>query len=226
MLPLSALPHLATLDLSSNRVVRLAAGVFRGLRHLRSLHLSHNRLSFMQRQSFLGLQHLERLGLARNDLSSRWLGGQVFHHLGALTWLDLTGNRLTSLAPLLAPLPLLRHLHASHNHLESLGSLAGLPHLEELLLGHNSLTRLETLASYGLRRLDLGHNKLERIGGALVNLTLLTNLNLRGGCVCSMERIRGALANLTLLTNLNLRGGCVCSMMRIGGALAQPHPAH
>ena len=63
-----------------------------------------------------------------------------------------------------------------------------LPLPQTLVLCYNELTRLEGLEGLGqLRLLDLSHNSLRKVEGALKGLTSLTHLDLASNQVLKLE---------------------------------------
>ena len=135
----ASLPHLTDLDLSHNRLPSLPGGVFGGLAFLVNLDLSHNLLSILPGGVLGGLAHLAGL-----DLSHNLLVGIPDGVLGAgimvgLLHLDLSHNKITSLAP-----------DTTH-----VAALPGRP--PGPMPGARGLSRLETL--------DLSFNPLDQGAG-------------------------------------------------------------
>jgi Leucine-rich repeat (LRR) protein len=145
--PLANLPHLASLDLSHNRLATLP--VFRAANNIRRLEVNFNRLG---------------------DL--RWLGAQDFT---ALQTLSLAHNEIAGIGPV-PQLAELRELDLRGNHVSDIHFLRSLPGLEMLDLGGNTIADLTGIdAGDGLRRLFLDRNSITDIGplAGLDNLEVL-----------------------------------------------------
>lgn len=145
--PLANLPHLASVDLSHNRLTTLP--VFRAANNIRRLEVNFNRL---------------------HDL--KWLGAQDF---AALQLLSLAHNEIAAIdaVPQLAEL---RELDLRGNRVSSIRFLRSLPDLETLDLGGNRIADLTGIdVAFGLRRLFLDRNAITDIGplAGLGNLEVL-----------------------------------------------------
>ena len=130
--------------------------------------------------------------------------------LSALIFLDLYGNRLTSLEGLSsAALPSLRVLMVGRNKIRSLAGLRGGPPRLDVLDAHgNELEDLSGLESCGqLRVLNLASNNLRRLGAPVRGLCNLTELNLRRNALSEVADLGG----LTSLQRLNLSGNALAS---------------
>lgn len=139
---LGAIPHLSTLDLTGNQLIHLPPKVF--------------------------VHSLLRSLVLKNNLIEK-AHGEWFSDNSSLTWLDLSGNRLTSItAALLQKLPHLENLDLSHNHLQELqpDTLANLHHLEILNLAGNKLISLKPSTfshNVKLSQLFLQENQLREL---------------------------------------------------------------
>ncbi|KAM6915033.1 uncharacterized protein FYW49_009918 [Xenentodon cancila] len=144
---LSAVPHLNTLDLTGNQLTRLPPNIFKH-GSLHDLLLKNNQFE---------------------KADAAW-----FADNSSLTWLDLSGNHLTSIpAALLQRLPHLQNLDLSDNNLQELqaDTFKSLHHLETLNLGGNKLSSLRpaTFAQNpGLRQLFLQVNRLRELPATLL----------------------------------------------------------
>ncbi|XP_070842802.1 leucine-rich alpha-2-glycoprotein-like [Chaetodon trifascialis] len=144
---LKDVPHLNTLDLTGNQLVRLPPNV---LSHasLRSLVLKNNLIE---------------------KADAEWFNGN-----SSLTWLDLSGNRLTGVpAALLHKLPNLETLDLSDNNLQDLQpeALRNLRRLESLNLAGNKLSSLKpTIFTHNLKlsQLFLQENQLRELPATLL----------------------------------------------------------
>ncbi|GLG92375.1 Protein artichoke [Gryllus bimaculatus] len=177
---LARLPALQSLDLSGNRLAD--AGVVgravRDLPALATLRLDHNLVDRLAEASFVDLPQLRELHLVGNRVMEVERG--AFHRVPALRTLDLSANAVRrelrlrnnalvlpeELRAVLAALPRLRFLDASHNLLAELppGALrGGHAALEQLHLDHNRLRRMgrNAFAAFpALRELRLRNNSL------------------------------------------------------------------
>ncbi len=147
------------------------------LRHypsLRSLSLSANGLSALLPPDGANLGagisfSLTRLDLSRNHLHVLHARALSATALPALTWLNLSGNALHTLAPAaLASLPALTTLDLSNNRLEEAHAhfFESSPRLSEIDLSRNRLSRLNDGTLGHLTQLslvDLSHNQIMRV---------------------------------------------------------------
>ncbi|XP_056284333.1 leucine-rich alpha-2-glycoprotein-like [Pseudoliparis swirei] len=144
---LKNVPHLNTLDLTGNHLVHLPSNVFRH-DSLQSLVLRNNLIQ---------------------TADAEWFSGN-----SSITWLDLSGNRLTVVpAALLQRLPSLENLDVSDNNLRDLepAALRNLRRLETLNLASNNLSSLTpTIFSHNLKlsQLFLQDNQLQELPGTLL----------------------------------------------------------
>ncbi|XP_078714614.1 toll-like receptor 5 [Lampetra fluviatilis] len=182
---------LLRLDASHNRVVKLGASLFAGLRDLRVLDLSFNMIQEIEAGAFAGLQSLQELRLSHNalgflstdalsslegsrhslrslDLSRNFLGavqGGALSLLGALTALNLSDNALSEVP--VASLPRLASLALDRNRLRSAWGVERIS--AELALLDLSSNRLEDAGELWraarlprLRVLSLARNPMSR----------------------------------------------------------------
>ncbi len=171
---------------------------------VRSLDLSQNSLSTLASTAFGQLEKLERLSLASNNLNV--MDDQALGNLHSLLHLNMAHNRLVALpSDLLKETKYLQELDLHNNTLSVLapGLLSDLQHLLVLNLSRNEITNdwlnpqtFESLVR--LVALDLSHNRLIRLEGAVLNpLTSLQILDL------SHNRIHSLNGN-TFLSQVNL----------------------
>ncbi|KAM8831441.1 uncharacterized protein AB9W97_003028 [Spinachia spinachia] len=145
---LANVPHLDVLDLTGNQLVSLPSDVF-SHGSLRSLVLKDNQIE---------------------KADAEWFSGN-----SSVTWLDLSGNRLTIVSPaLLQKLPGLTNLDFSDNNLRDLQAecLKNLPRLETLNLAGNNLSSLKpTIFAHNrkLSQLFLQDNQLHTLPGTLLH---------------------------------------------------------
>ncbi|KAJ7988068.1 hypothetical protein DPEC_G00319800 [Dallia pectoralis] len=189
-LHLGATPLLQELYLYNNILTSLPADLFRGVPLLSTVALSDNKLDRLPANVF-GHAPLKTLVLKNNlidRVNADWLSDN-----SNLTWLDLSGNRLTAVpAALLQKLRCLENLDLSHNRLEKIqpNSLGPLIRLERLNLEGNKLSTLDpsTFSSnVNLTHLFLLANRLEQLPSTLfqglANLQHLSLDNNRLRCI-------------------------------------------
>ncbi|KAK2856136.1 hypothetical protein Q5P01_004871 [Channa striata] len=179
---LNSVPLLQQLHLYRNRLQSLPSHLLRGVPFLHTLDLTENKLTELPVDVFSHAP-LRSLVLKNNlieNADAEWLPEN-----SSLTWLDLSGNRLTKVpAALLQNVPHLEILDLSNNHLEriSRSSLDSLTKLQKLDLDNNKLDTLDESTfqnTHSLIHLFLAQNKLNSLPKNLFqNLTQLRNLNL------------------------------------------------
>uniref|UniRef100_UPI003AAFB1C0 uncharacterized protein n=1 Tax=Centroberyx gerrardi TaxID=166262 RepID=UPI003AAFB1C0 len=179
---LSATPLLKGLHLYSNKLRNLSSDLLRGVPRLNTLDLTGNQLVHLPPDVF---SHAPLLSLVlKNNLISKadaeWLPDN-----SNLTWLDLSGNRLTEVpSALIRKLPHLENLDLSYNRLEKIppNSLDPLTKLERLNLQENKLGSLDASVFRNTRNLTylfLPQNRLERLPQSLFQgLAQLSTLGL------------------------------------------------
>lgn len=154
----SGLSALTQLDLSQNELVSLGPAL--RLPSLEALNLDDNQLATIT--ALVPLGALRSLQLNRNQLDDV----SPLAALRSLEVLTLRENRITSPVGALSRLEALTYLDLSHNRITSVGTLSGLPKLTELGLANNQLTDAAGLAPLlQLDRLDLSHNQLGTLNG-------------------------------------------------------------
>ena len=141
---------------------------------IKSLYLAAIGLDSAQELERVYFFRLESLTLSDNELES--LNSLS---MPALTYLDVSGNRLNSVNAL-AKLELLENVDLSDNELVSLPDLNKLAHLQTLDLSNNGLEVIPALESGLLRYLNLRGNALTWIAGGLEKCPSLDNLVVAG----------------------------------------------
>ncbi|XP_068198972.1 leucine-rich alpha-2-glycoprotein-like [Antennarius striatus] len=163
---LNATPLLEGLHLYSNHLRSLAPHLLRGVPRLNTLDLTENKLSDLPADVF---SHAPLLNLVLKKNEIKIANGDWLQDNSTLTWLDLSGNRLTKVpVALLQKMPRLENLDLSNNHLEKIApnSLDPLTRLERLNLQDNKLITLDAPAlqnTGNLVYLFLSRNKLKRL---------------------------------------------------------------
>ena len=155
--------------------------------------------------------NLTRLDLGTERVNREYVNSNLisdFSTLSSLTSLerlDLGGNYLSDISPLissLSSLTSLEQLDLSDNSISDISSLSSLTNLERLYLSDNSISDISSLSSLtSLERLTLSLNSISDIS-SLSSLTNLTWLSLIGNDISDIS----SLSNLTNLEWLTLTG--------------------
>ncbi|XP_052868495.1 chaoptin [Anopheles cruzii] len=242
---------LQVLNLSQNGLQEIPAELFRSAYSLRVLDLAHNSLKYLPDNLVISeglerldvshnqftkipvtaLSNLAAMALCELDLSHNHIGAihsvdlsnkfRVSCSLRALSWLDLSHNRLVRLDDAaFATLPRLEVLDLSHNdELEVMGkAFVGVEaSLIELRLANVSLSAVPELSNPSLRSLKIAHNNLPSIPPELAaNISSLRELDLSDNDLTNVPLITHSLPYLkylylsgnpiTTLTNTSLLG--------------------
>ena len=184
---------LASLDLTSNRIIEISADSFLRLKTLQRLDLANNNLISLNDGSFRGLFALKILILRENKLDL--LPSSLFHNLHELQGLDLTLNMLSALPnEIFRGLDNLEILLLSSNQITNLteGLFFGLDKLTDLVLQHNMLKSLPPGVFQDLKNLkvlDLYDTMLESLPDKLFkDLTNLKTLKLTENKITNVNR--------------------------------------
>ncbi|CAG0897265.1 unnamed protein product [Darwinula stevensoni] len=228
----TSLDDLELLDLSSNKISKLAPYAFAGLKSLRSLSLNNNSLDAEALKIPLvrnGSSRLEELSLRGNGLKGA-VTPDFLPPLDGLKSLDLSENDLSWVkrGALGASTPFLRRLILAGNQVEVVedDAFAHLPKLAFLDLSRNRMVAVSARSLSGLgglRVLRLDHNHLRAITGDLVGgLTALQVLGVRDNDISIVEG--RAFANATVLKKIELHDNplhCDCRMAEFGSWLSR-----
>ncbi|XP_069578474.1 leucine-rich alpha-2-glycoprotein-like [Brachyistius frenatus] len=168
---LSIVPLLNNLQLYHNNLTGLPSDLLGVVPHLNTLDLTGNQLVHLPPKVFshASLRNLVMKNNLFEKADPEWFPGD-----SGLTWLDLSGNRLTSIpAALLQRLPQLENLDLSHNNLQKLqpDALQDLHHLGTLNLAGNKFISLKpaTFAhNLKLSHLFLQENQLQVLPATLL----------------------------------------------------------
>ncbi|KAK4292491.1 hypothetical protein Pmani_034751 [Petrolisthes manimaculis] len=182
-----------SLDLSMNRLKFLHKDSFHRLNELVELRAllrtpSKNFTSFtcspgLQRYTetdediFFDLESLEDLDLSYNKVKINSIPTGAFRDLANLTFLELTGNRITQISfKDFLPLTKLRSLFLGQNLIVEIKNktFVGTPHLEKLYLFSNKIVNIELAAFSGLNNLSwllLNNNLLKRLPSTIFRRT-------------------------------------------------------
>ena len=185
------LPNLLYLDLHDNSLMSLPAGSFHGLLKLNCLYLNDNSFVSLQAELFHDLHKLYMLRLGYNFLAS--LPARLFLTLHNLHILTITSNRITHVAPnTFSNLTSLKLFYFASNQLTFL-----------------SLNLFDDLVN--LRLLDLSNNKLTHIP-RLGHMTKLSVINLVGNKLTGItqEMFDGVAEDCTITVDQPVV--CVCYM--------------
>ena len=143
-------------DLSRNRITRLASGVFRNLTLCTEMDLEHNQISVIDDNAFQGLSSLHTLFLSQNNLSAIPTNVELFSGLINLQSLHLGWNKVSALsADQFAGLDNLTFLSLYENEISLIerGAFTGLSHLTKLDLWGNQISEITEGAFTGLSNL-------------------------------------------------------------------------
>lgn len=168
---LSAVPLITNLQLYHNNLTSLPSDLLSVIPHLDTLDLTGNQLRHLPPSVF---SHISIRSLVLKNNLIQKADAQWFSHNSSLTWLDLSGNHLTSIpAALLQKLPNLENLDLSHNNLQELqpDALKNLLHLKSLNLAGNKLISLKPMTfSHNLKlsQIFLQENQLQHLPPTLL----------------------------------------------------------
>lgn len=168
---LSVVPLLNNLQLYHNNLTSLPPDLLKDVPHLNTLDLTGNQLVHLPPNVF---SHASLCSLVlKNNLIEKADAGWFVDN-SRLTWLDLSGNRLTGVpAALLHKLPNLENLDLSDNNLQDLqpDALKNLHRLESLNLAGNKLRSLKpTIFTHNLKlsQLFFQENQLQELPATLL----------------------------------------------------------
>ncbi|XP_068433559.1 leucine-rich alpha-2-glycoprotein-like [Clinocottus analis] len=176
---LGAVPLLNNLQLYHSNLKSLPSDLLENVPHLNMLDLTGNQLGRLPSHVF---SHDSLCSLVLKNNLMETADAEWFSGNSSITWLDLSGNRLTVVpAALLQKLPSLENLDFSENNLQDLqpAALRSLHRLETLNLASNNLSSLKpTVFRHNLKlsQLFLQDNQLQELPGTL--LQGLQHLNL------------------------------------------------
>ncbi|XP_047186054.1 toll-like receptor 13 isoform X1 [Scophthalmus maximus] len=160
--------HAASLDLSSNQIVKISRGDVSGLSQLRDLNLNKNNISHIEDGALLDLVQLTHLSVDYNHLTQ--LTDHMFQGLSRLTYLSLHLNQITSIShQAFQPLVSLKTLVLRFNFLRRVSDVVTvlqLQNLQELDLAQNSFSSFRSdelpVNMSNLRTLQLNSNPLRK----------------------------------------------------------------
>ncbi|XP_070782502.1 leucine-rich alpha-2-glycoprotein-like [Enoplosus armatus] len=168
---LNVVPLLNNLQLYHNNLTSLPSDLLKEVPHLNTLDLTGNQLVHLPPNVF---SHASLRSLVlKNNLFER-ADSEWFPDNSSLTWLDLSGNRLTGVpAALLHKLSNLENLDLSDNNLQDLqpDALKHLHHLKSLNVAGNKLSSLKpTIFTHNLKlsQLFLQENRLRELPATLL----------------------------------------------------------
>eukprot|EP00118_Oscarella_pearsei_P018280 m.186686 g.186686 ORF g.186686 m.186686 type:complete len:2135 (+) comp39354_c0_seq50:173-6577(+) len=197
--------HLSTLDISHNSFEMLPEWFGHAL-NLRRLKAASNKLITLPK-SFAKMKILNFLDLSENRLGQDVKEKEELGFIPkSVTNLIVRKNALMSLPNAFLQISSLKELDCSENEIRSLPSLSSwnVPFLESLNLSGNKLQTVDfpSSLSSSLRQLDLSFNGLNGFPEAVIKLSLLSLLNLKGNP--TIKSYPEKLAKLKLLWDVEL----------------------
>jgi Leucine-rich repeat (LRR) protein len=195
----SGLQHLSTLRLEDNSISRLADLVFASAPRLEIVNLSGNLVSNLTARTFEGAANVKALRLDSNDISD--VEG-IFHAMDRLTWLNVSGNKVSAFDWHFVPYSLkwldlssnrisdvrdfydlrsqlvIQTLDLSHNQLRRIGPASVPDSVAVLGLNVNQIKEIEDdtfVDKTSLRKLDLYANQLANLKESQLRLSPLSN---------------------------------------------------
>ncbi|XP_038057426.1 leucine-rich repeat-containing protein 24-like [Patiria miniata] len=206
------------LQLGHNKLTRLEADAFSGLRQLRKLYLYNNEIVEIEDGAFRGLPNVKHLDLTSNKISV--ITNRTFEGIPYLERLNLGNNLLSSLpSGVFRQVPLLLELELRRNNIHEfpVDVSRDLVNVEILDLSFNPASLLLTPIfgqMVALQHLKL--NYLFDVNSALVEdsisesafdgLSNLTNLELNGN---RLTKIPSAVKSLPYLTSIELQSNSI-----------------
>lgn len=149
----SSATKLIKIDLSTNKIGRIAPNAFDGLVSLKTLHLDRNRLSHIDRTMFASIESLSTLTLSFNKIERI---DAAALNLPNLIEIDLSHNKLRTLSDTtFDQSPKLQKIQLKSNKLQTIGrTFDRLMHLQSLNLDRNQIEDIRLSAFARLPRLD------------------------------------------------------------------------
>ncbi len=173
-----------------------------------TLDLSGWRLGDLPTLTGADFSHVRRLCLPGASASLEQLDSFV-GHFAELRRLELSGNQLAELPPVLERLPRLTYLDVSYNDLTMTTAIQNrlnrLPSLETLNLRFNRVQRLDVRALTALTHLDLAHTALRTWPTGALQLPSLRRLDLSHSAITSVPEALFA-GHEPLLDGVQLQG--------------------
>ncbi len=200
-----------TLDLNSNRLLKINKTDLRCLSKLLSLGIASNSISHIDDGAFADLIELRTLNMDSNQLTN--LTGNIFQGLSKLTIVSMYGNHISYISPsAFQSLISIEVVILGSNHLHKMTDIAPIlkqPTVNALLLGYNQFTSFQSDDLHfnvsHLKSLQLDMNPLRKFS---ITKDVFPNLQSLSLCKCSRD-IEWDVANKTFLgklTNLSFSG--------------------
>ncbi|XP_049884639.1 leucine-rich repeat-containing G-protein coupled receptor 4 [Pectinophora gossypiella] len=195
------LPHVKTLDLCRNKIVKLTEEDFKDIQEVEHLVVADNQISKIEKNALP--KALKHVHLGINKLTS--LNGAL-RDLDDLEWIFINANNLKSIdneLPIKAKKIVL--IHAARNELENLPKdLRQMPSLESLYFYDNHIKSLDGALqkSRRLMRIGLSFNKIEFLAeDEFAEAEVLADLDIAYN---QLKSLNGSLRSLKSLRYLNL----------------------
>ncbi|KAJ2954306.1 hypothetical protein O0L34_g2558 [Tuta absoluta] len=195
------LPHVKTLDLCRNKIIKLTEEDFKDIQEVENLVVADNQISRIDRSALP--KALKHIHLGINKLTS--LNGAL-RDLDDLEWIFINANNLKSIDD---ELPVkakkISLIHAARNELEKLPQdLRQMPSLESLYFYDNKITSLDGALqkSRKLMRIGLSFNNIENLAeDDFADAEVLADLDIAYN---HLKSLNGSLRSLKSLRYLNL----------------------
>lgn len=208
-------------DLSNNRIKKVNARTFSGIKKIESINLRNNSLESLLNEGFGELTNLVTLTLSENKISE--MEHYAFQGLKSLKVLKLNNNLIRNITYVFNNLTTLEHLDLSNNRISAITKIefSNLTSLLELKLDKNKIKYLPSLVFYGapqLELLGLSFNLLEGYDPeAFEGLNNLETLDLGSNLLTDIQE--KSMTSLQGLLNLNLteNGFTIFQVKRFAG---------
>ncbi|RUS87393.1 hypothetical protein EGW08_004847 [Elysia chlorotica] len=198
---LTNLKELSHLQLQHNQISKIGRGLG-SLKKLQTLRLDNNKLTKIETPELLSCSHITTLDLSSNRLETL----APLNYLPNLEELLASGNRLKSTGDL-SKCRKLQELDLSWNQLADLAGIANLPNLQILDLSHNNITSLKPVGRLrSVEELNLNANRISELSSfssvfpKLQILFVCDNMIKDWNEICSLEGLRD-LVELSVTAN-------------------------
>ena len=167
--------------LSHNNITVIHDKDFKELQGVKYIDLSYSNIAEIRGSPFVALDYLEELHLQHNSLDDVSVG--ALNTTGRLSYLDLTGNRLTAIPDLNGRhFPYLQQLEIGENSIAYISNrhLRNMSSLYVLILKHNPIEEIENEAfmeCWRVTDLNMDYTRIKRLPD-MSNMSKLTDLHM------------------------------------------------